>query len=82
MHEIGHVLGISHLHEDAWSVMSYMPNKASQLSVQPSAADFLACNRAMRQRFGVDIRLPDEQPGRRMNDREAIDRKMKAPVSQ
>lgn len=82
VHEIGHVLGISHLHEDAWSVMSYMPNKASQLSVQPSAADFLACNRAMRQRFGVDIRLPDEQPGRRMNDREAIDRKMKAPVSQ
>jgi hypothetical protein len=82
VHEIGHVLGIGHIHEDGRSVMSYVPNQASALGVQPSAADFLACNRAMKQRFGIAITLPDEQPGRKMNDREAIERKLKAPVTQ
>jgi hypothetical protein len=82
VHEIGHVLGIGHIHEDGRSVMSYVPDKASALSVQPSAADFLACNRAMKQRFGIAITLPDEQPGRKMNDREAIERKLKVPVAQ
>lgn len=82
VHEIGHVLGIGHLHEDPRSVMSYMPDRAWALSVQPSAADFVACNRAMQRRFGVHIKLSDEQLGRKMNDREAIDRQMKLPVSQ
>ena len=80
VHEIGHVLGISHLHEDGQSVMSYVPNKAFALSVQPSAADFLACNRSMKRLFGLALTLPDEQPGRRMNDREAIDRKISTPA--
>lgn len=59
--------------------MSYVPNKAAYLGVQPSAADYLACNRAMKQRFGIASELPDEQPGRKMSDREAIDRKIQLP---
>ena len=77
VHEIGHVLGIAHLHEDGQSVMSYLPNKSAALGVQPSAADFLACNRAMKRQFGIAIELPAEQPGRKMSDREAIDRKLR-----
>ncbi len=82
VHEIGHVLGIGHLHEEGGSVMSYLPDKASQRGVHPSAADYLACNRAMQRRFGVALTLPAEHAGRRMNDRDAINRKLAQPPSQ
>jgi hypothetical protein len=81
-HEIGHVLGIGHLHDDKRSVMSYLPDGQWALSAQPSEADYLACNRAIHKRFGTSLVLPDEQPGRKMGDREAIERRLTAPVGQ
>jgi hypothetical protein len=76
VHEIGHVLGLLHNHEDGQSVMSYLPD--DKLNVQPSAADYLACNRAVKARFGIDIDLPAEIPRQKMNDKEALDRVYRA----
>jgi hypothetical protein len=75
VHEIGHVLGVRHMHEDGKSVMSYLPDKDALNNVQPSSSDFLACNRAMKKRFGLDLTLPPEVPEKTMSDEEALDRR-------
>ena len=63
-----------------FAVSAFDFHGASSFSVQPSAADYLACNRAMKRRFGIAIDLPAEQQGgRKMSDREAIDRKLRQP---
>lgn len=77
VHEIGHVLGIAHIHEDGNSVMSYLPDGDLTNNLQPSAADYLACNRAMKKRFSLDTALPREQAGPRMTDAEALERHFK-----
>ncbi|MES2316078.1 MAG: DUF4124 domain-containing protein [Pseudomonadota bacterium] len=73
VHEIGHVLGVSHIHEDNTSVMSYLPHKDLIDNVNPSAADYLACNRAMKKRFGIVIDLPEDTQTRKISDAEALE---------
>lgn len=82
VHEVGHVLGLPHTHEDTESVMSYLQHDALRLKGQPSASDYLACNQSMQRMFGVEFTPPAGQAGtqppeRRMSDREAIE-KMRA----
>ena len=73
VHEIGHVLGLRHRHEDGLSVMSYL--RVDRSNEQPSAEDYLACNRAIKRRFGIDIDLPPaDAPGQTMTDQEALER--------
>lgn len=74
LHEIGHVLGMGHSHDAGDSVMSYLPDEAQVNSVQPSTADYLACNRALKARYGLDIALPVEEQRNKMDDREALER--------
>ncbi len=74
LHEVGHVLGMGHSHDAGDSVMSYLPDEALINNVQPSAADYLACNRAVKARYRLDIDLPEDEPGYKMNDREALER--------
>jgi len=79
VHEMGHVLGLPHNHEDARSVMSYLRDEATRAKAQPNDADFLACNLAMKKLFGTDFKAPaDAQAppqGRRLTDREALEKK-------
>ncbi|MEJ7804541.1 MAG: DUF4124 domain-containing protein [Telluria sp.] len=72
MHEMGHVLGLKHIHEDRRSVMSYMRDDAVKYDLQPMAGDYLQCNWAIKKRFGVPIVLPAETPKRGMSDKEAV----------
>lgn len=78
IHEVGHVLGLPHNHEDAQSVMSYLRDEAARRNPRPSAADFHACNASMKRQFGIDYRPPPDAPaapaGPRMSDREALER--------
>jgi len=53
VHEIGHVIGIGHLHDDPHSVMSYRGR-----STTPNASDYYSCNLAMQQRYGIEFELP------------------------
>jgi hypothetical protein len=83
VHELGHVLGLGHNHEDTSSVMSYLRGEAVRGRAQPSASDFLACNLSMKQMFGTDF-APEPGteppvPGRRMSDREALEKKLGRP---
>ena len=80
VHELGHVLGLGHNHEDTSSVMSYLRGEAVRGRSQPSAADYLACNFSMKEMFGTDY-TPEAgaEPaptGRRMSDREALEKKL------
>ena len=77
MHEMGHVLGLQHIHEDRRSVMSYMRDDAVKYDLQPTKGDYLQCNRAIKKRFGVPLVLPTETPTRGMTDKEAV--KVKYP---
>jgi hypothetical protein len=79
VHEVGHVLGLPHTHEDTESVMSYLQHDALRLKGQPSPSDYLACNQSMQRMFGVEFTPPAgqagvEPPERRMSDREAIEK--------
>lgn len=78
IHEVGHVLGLPHSHEDAQSVMSYLRDEAARRNPRPSASDFHACNASMQRQFGIDYKPPADAPaarsGPRMTDREALER--------
>ena len=76
VHEIGHVLGLSHNHEDGRSVMSYLPSKDRPNNVQPSESDYQACNLSMKNHFDIDVDVADapKTPGRKMSDRDALQR--------
>lgn len=71
MHEMGHVLGLKHIHEDRRSVMSYIRDQAWQYDLRPTADDYLQCNWAIKKRYGVKMELPPE-PWGSMNDKEAV----------
>lgn len=76
-HELGHVLGLPHTHEQVDSVMSYLRDESVRRNAQPSAGDYLACNLSMKRQFGIDFEAPAEAAagpaaGPRMSDREAV----------
>lgn len=77
IHEMGHVLGLPHKHEDPQSVMSYLRDEAARRHPRPSAADFRDCNASMKQQFGIEVPPAAETPppptGRRMSDAEALE---------
>ncbi|PWF44304.1 DUF4124 domain-containing protein [Massilia glaciei] len=72
MHEMGHVLGLRHIHEDRRSVMSYLRDESWQHDLQPTAGDYLQCNWAMKKYYGIDMVLPPEPAKRGMSDQEAV----------
>lgn len=78
IHEVGHVLGLPHNHDDAQSVMSYLRDEAARRNPRPSAADYHACNLSMKKQFGIDYQAPADAPattaGPRMSDREALEK--------
>lgn len=76
VHEMGHVLGLPHTHEQADSIMSYLRDESVRKNAQPSAGDYLACNLSMKRQFGIEFDPgPNAAPastGPRMSDREAV----------
>lgn len=78
VHEMGHVLGLPHAHEDSQSIMSYLRDESTRTRARPSAGDFLACNLSMKKMFGIDFAAPADAPAPRdrpaMTDREALER--------
>lgn len=78
IHEVGHVLGLPHKHDDRQSVMSYLRDEAARRQPAPSAGDFHDCNVSMQRLFGVDYQhgegAAEADTGRRMTDREALER--------
>jgi hypothetical protein len=78
IHEMGHVLGLPHNHEDTQSVMSYLRDEAARRHPRPSASDFRDCNASMKQLFGIELPAGAEATGPRtiprMSDREALER--------
>ena len=69
-HELGHVLGISHIHEDRNSVMSYLRHR-EEGTLQFSASDYLSCNIAMNSRFGIPFEPPKDAKASTMTDADA-----------
>ena len=78
IHEMGHVLGLPHNHEDPQSVMSYLRDEGARRNPRPSAADFRDCNESMKKQFGIDYRpaadTPAPRTGPRMSDGEALEK--------
>ncbi len=79
VHEMGHVLGLPHIHEDPHSIMSYLQDESRRRKAQPSEGDFLSCNLAMAKHFGTGFQpgaqadaAPPERP--RMSDRDALEK--------
>lgn len=72
MHEMGHVLGLQHIHEDRRSVMSYLRGESWKYDLQPTAGDYLQCNLSTKKRFGTAIVLPPDASRRGMTDKEAL----------
>jgi len=58
VHEMGHVLGLPHNHEDTRSVMSYLRDEEVRRNAQPSESDYLACNLSMKKMFGIAFKPP------------------------
>lgn len=72
-HELGHVLGIRHRHLDRTSIMSYL---ADPMPTEPSAGDYIACNMAMKRRFGIAYDPPpnsEPDPGVGLTDHVAAE---------
>lgn len=58
VHEVGHVIGIGHLHDDPDSVMSYLSSRKVQFAAKPNASDYLNCNIAISQKYGINFDRP------------------------
>lgn len=79
VHELGHVLGIGHLHGDSEAIMGYVRKTGGTLSARPAPIDYLACNLAMKQSFGVPFEASPQDIARvdaayRMSDRQAVEK--------
>lgn len=75
-HEMGHVLGLPHFHEDKTSIMSYDRDYA--LPPMPSASDYRHCNLIMQKNYGVDIGEVEQETGsgrEKMSDRKFLEKK-------
>ena len=70
-HEIGHILGIGHIHEDKRSVMSYLASDEIQYSANPNGSDYLSCNLAIKQRYGINFEEPVKWKKAEMTDEQA-----------
>lgn len=83
IHEMGHVLGLPHNHEDRTSVMSYLRDEGARRGPRPSPADYHDCNLAMKESFGIDYKAPEGMPAERtrprMSDKEALERILGKP---
>lgn len=55
LHELGHVIGLPHQHQDSGSIMSYARERNLEIN-NLSRNDYRACKFAMRDRFGVELR--------------------------
>lgn len=86
VHEMGHVLGLPHNHEDTKSVMSYLRDEATRSNPQPSPGDYRDCNVSMQKMFGVEYKPTADAPPPRasapMTDREALEKMRGAPSRQ
>lgn len=65
-HEIGHVIGIGHLHDDPDAVMSYRNMGRDK----PNSSDYYSCNLAMRQRYGIEFEIPENASVSKTSDAE------------
>ena len=70
-HEIGHIIGIGHIHEDRNSVMSYLSDTQTQFAANPNASDYLSCNLAIRQKFGIQFDEPKSYKKPEITDEQA-----------
>ncbi|RYG13477.1 MAG: DUF4124 domain-containing protein [Burkholderiales bacterium] len=80
VHELGHVLGIGHLHGDSEAIMGYLRHTGGTLSARPAPIDYLACNLAMKRSFGVAFEASPEDVARvetalRVSDRQAVEKR-------
>ncbi|MEP6825990.1 MAG: DUF4124 domain-containing protein [Ramlibacter sp.] len=80
VHELGHVLGIGHLHGDTEAIMGYLRHTGGTLSSRPAPIDYLACNLAMKQSFGVPFEASPQEIARveaalRVSDQQAAERR-------
>lgn len=79
-HEMGHVLGLPHVHDDPLSVMTYLPDRDVQNSVTPAVSDLALCTQIIQARFGDPTqhhRAMDAlkaRPPSRISDTEAVER--------
>ena len=62
VHEMGHVLGLPHFHDDSDSIMSYLQAESTRRKAQPSQRDLIACNVSMKKMFGTDYQAPAGAP--------------------
>ena len=79
VHELGHVLGLPHFHEDAQSVMSYLRDDETRQRATPSASDYLACNLSMKRMFGIAFDPPvgvAKPAPPAMSDHDALQKKL------
>lgn len=79
LHEMGHVLGLPHNHDDKKSVMSYQIDYITpKVLPKPNEADYRDCNFAMQKWYGVDFKPSrddvEEHKRERMTDREILER--------
>lgn len=70
-HELGHVIGIGHIHEDKSSIMSYLSDAQTQFSANPNPSDYLSCNLAMRQNYGIKFDEPKNWKNSEMSTEQA-----------
>lgn len=78
LHEMGHVLGLPHNHEDVNSTMSYQQNYWQGPPPLPNSADYRDCNLLMYKNYDVPYRAMRDESGAapqpRMTDREVLEK--------
>jgi len=72
-HELGHTLGIGHIHDDPKSIMSYLADYDTWIAAILSPSDKVACNDAIKSRYGIDYERPQTIQTSKMTDKEAME---------
>lgn len=73
VHEIGHVIGIGHIHDDPSSVMSYLSSRQIQYAAKPNASDYLNCNLLISKKYGIKFELPAGSSESKTTDAQAAE---------